>query len=471
MKYAIYPPIGIARIGNSPNEFFFGPESSNSVGSEITPNGIESPVVSWKDSAYRMKRQAARFQVFEVPDDGSLPRPAQLLEGTTIRWTARIVNKKDAVVRPAGPPPQPAAISLASGRQDRVIDSAVVTIQGANATAVKLAGTYRGGAVPLGEIRTDGEQRLVVLGGPAVSSPSTPTTPIGGDFYNNPDWHDDVGDGPVTALIQFPGQPAVSTAPAWVIVAPPDFAPAARGIVTLYDVILQTAYNAGLATAPTQTFFATDVRPLIERASSLQWVNGNPVWGKVSIDFTKLADPSATNRTTRSANAALIRSVETALQNFSLQDWQNTVLDNWESGNFDPGARPSSGSAAEIARAALDGTVGQGFFPGIEGGIILTNASLYSSPFDFRLNHGKVLPGDITALMALPWQADFLKCAGGWWPAQRPDLAPQTTGAARPWLRPTYTHAQLVQHAMQLGVITPQGATMVEMGRDPVLGS
>jgi len=33
MKYAIYPPIGLARIGNSPTEFFIGPERRGSRGS------------------------------------------------------------------------------------------------------------------------------------------------------------------------------------------------------------------------------------------------------------------------------------------------------------------------------------------------------------------------------------------------------------------------------------------------------
>ena len=34
MKYAIYPPIGLARIGNSPTEFFIGPERRGSRGTQ-----------------------------------------------------------------------------------------------------------------------------------------------------------------------------------------------------------------------------------------------------------------------------------------------------------------------------------------------------------------------------------------------------------------------------------------------------
>jgi hypothetical protein len=59
MIYRIYPPIGIARVGNSPDAFFIGPETPGSLGTEIVA-GVERPVADFKDSAFRMKRQAAR---------------------------------------------------------------------------------------------------------------------------------------------------------------------------------------------------------------------------------------------------------------------------------------------------------------------------------------------------------------------------------------------------------------------------
>ena len=128
---------------------------------------------------------------------------------------------------------------------------------------------------------------------------------------------------------------------------------------------------------------------------------------------------------------------------------------------------------AQLTRTALDATVGQGFFPGIEAGIIVTDPQLYLQPFRFRFDHAVVDAGDLTALMALPWQADFLKCNSGWWPTQRPDVAPQGSGARPPWLRPSMSHVRLVQDVMRLGVITPapSGGTVkqVEVGRDPTL--
>src|SRR5205085_8748361 len=135
---------------------------------------------------------------------------------------------------------------------------------------------------------------------------------------------------------------------------------------------------------------------------------------------------------------------------------------------------PNQAPAAIVTRAVLDGAVGQGFFPGIEAGIIVTDPALYVVPFDFRFDHAKVEPGDITALMAQPWQADFLKCSGSWWPAQRPDVAPQDNGSRLPWLRPSMNHKRLVADVMRLGVVTPAtdqagNPIVAERGRDPQL--
>lgn len=44
----IFPSIGIARVGDSPNEFFIGPES---------PLRVDAPPGGYKDSRGRVKRQ------------------------------------------------------------------------------------------------------------------------------------------------------------------------------------------------------------------------------------------------------------------------------------------------------------------------------------------------------------------------------------------------------------------------------
>jgi hypothetical protein len=473
MKYAIYPPIGLARLGNSRDAFFVGAERRGSLGTEFQANGTEREVSTFKDGLFRVKPQAARFQLFEIPDAG-LPRPAQLAAGATIVWTVRLVNKKDAIQRPVGPPEVATKPTLAAGRSDRIIDSDVQRIAGTSAAPVTLTGQYRQSAVRLGELRTDSSQRLLVIG--AEGKSSSPTgAPIGNSFYNNPDWHDDVADGPVTATVILPDGSSTSCTPAWVVVAPPDFAPGCQSVVTLYDVVLQVALDQHWIALPSRPSFIDYIRPMLERARHLRWVNNGAIWPLISGNWNDLANPSPAARAFREDNARHVRATEDQLQNFTLRDWQNKYLDRWVAGDFDPGPLPDPGPAAAITRAVLDGSVGQGFFPGIEAGIIVTDPSLYTQPFDFRLEHTKLSAGDLTALMALPWQADFLKCNSSWWPAQRPDIAPQSDGHRPPWLRPAMDHKRLAADVMKLGVVVPgQDATgqdlFVETGRDPQLG-
>ena len=139
----------------------------------------------------------------------------------------------------------------------------------------------------------------------------------------------------------------------------------------------------------------------------------------------------------RQENAGYVRDAEVLLHDFTLRPWQQQMLAQYKAGNFDPAPLTATDPAQEITRAALDGTVGQGFFPGIEAGTIVTDPAIYARPFAFRFDAAQLSAGDATALMALPWQADFLKCGSGWWPAQRPNVAPQANGARPPWLRRT----------------------------------
>src|ERR1043166_7384592 len=388
MKFAIYPPINIARLGNSPTGFFIGAETQGSPGTEISDIGEESPVSAFKDKNFRVKRQAARFRIYEFNDDGSGGRPAILPSGTKVRWSVRLVNKKDAVVRSSGPPTHPTVPAQDPSRTDRVIDSGLR--EALPSQEVSLQGTYRGTPVYLGEVRLDPNGNLLVLGGRGVSnSLSTPTLPAGapignevggGGFYNNRDWHDDTSDGPVTASIEFPDGSSQNAAGAWVIVGPPDFARASQAIVTLYDVIFQTAYSQHWVTPASTPSFARDIQPLIARASSLRWAHADPTWGQISTDWSTLSLPDATTAALRKKTRDAILHAQNAFSQFRIQIWQKEYLDKWVSGGFAndwPAGTPPAGdiSPASITRVALDGTAGQGFFPGIEGGIILSDAS------------------------------------------------------------------------------------------------
>ena len=128
----------------------------------------------------------------------------------------------------------------------------------------------------LGELQTDEQGRLIVLGGRGVSkSPSgaQPFDPADPDTFNNADdWYDDVSDGPVTAKLTVDGR-AVPVDGAWVVVAPPNYAPDVVGWRTMYDLLVDTFVGCGSMPVPSITSFTEDVLPFLARLSNLQWVN------------------------------------------------------------------------------------------------------------------------------------------------------------------------------------------------------
>jgi hypothetical protein len=85
--YRIHPGIGIARLGNSPDAFCITPEQPAGLPIDcdargnplVTPDGLnEIPVSAFKDEQGRMKRQAARFQIWAYDDESPNGRPLKL---------------------------------------------------------------------------------------------------------------------------------------------------------------------------------------------------------------------------------------------------------------------------------------------------------------------------------------------------------------------------------------------------------
>ena len=70
----------------------------------------------------------------------------------------------------------------------------------------------------------------------------------------------------------------VDADPAWVLVAPPDFAPHLENVVTLYDVVYGRAARLAdpslAVTATSRVSFTRDIYPLLRRVSMLRWVSG-----------------------------------------------------------------------------------------------------------------------------------------------------------------------------------------------------
>ena len=109
----IHPAIGIARVGNSPSEFFVGPEA---------PDLHTRPRGGYKDEAGRVKRQAARFRLFGYDDKGHVVREITASEASTT-WVVHLANRKAAWRRFEGlDPTTPWRNASVADRQSLIVD-------------------------------------------------------------------------------------------------------------------------------------------------------------------------------------------------------------------------------------------------------------------------------------------------------------------------------------------------------------
>jgi len=298
----IHPGIGIARVGNSPDGIFIGPEAPRD------PNLVAAPEGGFKDAEGRIKRQAARFRIYAYDEKGNnlgelpLGGEADFKVGRSamVQWTVHLANKKGAWYKFYTRFERPGAvrngqIPVAKGRPpdsrpDLVIDPGPRCIDGEGrpiacgsgpATARFDTGTFLGTTVPLGELRVD-DGRLVVLGGFGHSA-STNGDPIGADpveddyWANNDYWYDDISDGPVTARVMLPhGKKFAIEQPqdsAWVISAPPKYAAGINPIVSLYDVMREVALDQNWITDKQDVTYYGDIFPILSRVVGLSWVS------------------------------------------------------------------------------------------------------------------------------------------------------------------------------------------------------
>jgi hypothetical protein len=429
VRAAIHPGIGIARVGNSPDGFFIGPEVEQP--DPVPPN-------FYKDSSGALKRQAARFRIYGFDARGEVV--AELTEtNARIVWSVHLANKKAAWYNFEIALDIPEAVSSArrnagftgEQRQALEIDPGPRSIEGRGAQDPVAfdTGRFIDRAVYLGELRTDEAGRLLVLGGRGVSdTPFAHNTPY--TFANNDGWYDDVSDGPVTARVEIDGV-SVPVDPAWVVVAPPNFAPAIQSVQTLYDVLVDSYQNKFMTPVTTPSFTA-HIFPLLKQFSDTQWVNwGFHLqfgWGGPN-DFTRehylrrlstitrdhtgvtdiykdlrlqvlhlfrqqddaTGDPAkwpqihgdAAGLQSPRANLAL-----TATQYARLSAWANgTFVEDWAGEPALPGtlaSTPLANQPAALDKAALWYCSGGPFHPGCEMTWPMRTCTMYYAPFRVR---------------------------------------------------------------------------------------
>jgi hypothetical protein len=293
---SIFPKIGIARLGDSA-EYFIGPEAP---GVELDPEG------GFKDASCQVKRQAARFRIYAFDDAGAVIAELTSKNTRSIKWRASVANKKAAWHAFAGgdkafklfegslDPKDTPPLRNADWPADRraLIIKGTASVSGLNQASAPLAGPVYDFAEPiyLGELRTDDFGRLIFLGGHGISKPISDDDQFLLNHYaNNDRWCDDTSDGVIDADVTLKDGTVVPVhGRSWVIVAPPDFAPHLENLVTLYDVMEETALQHDLSwhlgASPPEKIRATvsfteEVYPILSRIVGYQWVNERPERG------------------------------------------------------------------------------------------------------------------------------------------------------------------------------------------------
>ena len=250
MRFKIHPAIGIARVGDSPDQFYLAPEQAGQLPNELNGDGTEQPIKNFKDAQGRVRRQAARFRVYgyddklkqgrelqigdEVEVTAVVEKTGQLLTGKVvdIEWTVYLANKKASWYEfkqldgehgyDSTHPLRNADITNADERQQLIIDPGPQTVSYSDKK--QRAAHFAKGQNPgytqsfppplspnpietLGEIRAiqQGQNfRLLVLGGHGNSGSYIQGfgQPVIHDYANNDGWFDDVSDGPVMARVK-----------------------------------------------------------------------------------------------------------------------------------------------------------------------------------------------------------------------------------------------------------------------------
>lgn len=359
-RFEIHPRIGVARLGNSPDEFYLAPESVGGrpiacdASGNVQLGDDGSPFVKrYKDSVGRIRRQAARFQIFEHTPSGRVARTLTDKDVERIEWTVHIANKKpiwftfsellgdlefghaNSYENQHVPRNNPDVVGEA--RQALIIDPGPRSIADPGRVVefsrYNVPADYPHGSFPpanaggesidvLGELRMDDEGRLIALGGFGNVTGSAEIT----SFRGASGYWDDISDGYVMARITLKSGETIDAEPAWLLVGSPKYAPELVNITTLHDTMYDVAvrrmgadpaiFDAHSDTSasfpshqgytPLNGFnpdyvvnFARDVRPIIERMQGYRWVADIPYLNDFAHPGFDLADASDANRANR----------------------------------------------------------------------------------------------------------------------------------------------------------------------------
>jgi hypothetical protein len=493
VSFEIHPSVGIARVGNSADAFYFGPE---------VRGGLPKPAGGFKDKSGAMAKQAARFRIFAYGPGGKIL--GEVPRGTQVEWKVSVANKKaawyessDAMDLSISQPVNRRNPSVTNDRQTLVASAMNTAGKQGRPPVALIGGPVFGNTVNFGEIFTDAEGRLVVLpgDGQGYAAPGAAIT----TFADNDGWTDNICDGPVEAVLSL-GSRRVTAKSAYVVVTPPNYGPALpAGPISLLDQVRSPLTFAGMIPYAPVTFQG-DILPILQRLVDLQWVNqgffdmtrpGKEMDWLSPRSLSRLADPGPRSRPYRTRIAGLFRnpayqasSVEqqplflgdgVSLPPTNQYSWlplttlQYLQMQAWAGGQFEPGSPPAPVSSVEqlplaerpgsLDEASLDSVLGGANHPGVETPWVLRVPSMWESAYRLRIESTTVLvrdygptltpattmgpdgpvhgvsPGDVTMWMGAPWQADAASCGSGY-------RSPNYTPPISPYL-PTFWPARV----------------------------
>lgn len=294
-RYAVHPAVGVARLGNSPDEFYLEPETIGGLPLECNADGTPTGKLTrkFKDAEGRIRRQGAQFRVYayDSNDPNDPGREVTLNDGDveSIEWTVHIANKKavwynnDQFIgnvylagdqyagadgnyypNPEIPPSPTVDAALRNWyitdepqrKKELIIDPGPRTVRRPREkqkfSRDTIPADYKFGSFPplkdkkdepidrvpyqidtLGDMMMAPSGRLIVLGGFGRAGGQIPI----GTYTGADTWYDDIADGPVWCRLKLKGQAEPIELSAWALVGSPKYAPELRSISTLDDIM------------------------------------------------------------------------------------------------------------------------------------------------------------------------------------------------------------------------------------------
>lgn len=505
--FRVHPAIGVARFGNS-EAYYLAPETMGGLavpgeptktgGLPIRP-GTESDTITsdeLRDRDGALKRQAARFRIFQYPranadkypcSGGTEIRLGSVIDGkrvVDIIWTAHIANKKAnayafngdlglALYEKANAgqlkvrnPAEGPDLNNAARLKRLIIDPGPRAIRATDHSGVKFdahtpASCWDGGTQiktltrypqsfpdrnfarlytptgkidSLGELNTDPEGRLIVLGGygracawyqqdgtpyPLQSGPTSPG--VLADLNEN-GWFDDAGDGPVSAALVFDDGSAQTVHPAWVVTAPPSHTPQCLNVVSLWDDVYDI-WIRKLNLCP-QIFadqfldnyepsFDIDIYPIFRAAAMQRWNTNLPKYaidahdavgsikasdnpgGTILAGLSYIRNPNDPNQLSSGEPLMPLLTGDVGKSFLTVTLTQYFFLAQWNNSRYRKDAPAQPGFGEFLDKTALVNCMGGGLSPGLDMTFIVRDPELYRSdwretgagPFRIRARH------------------------------------------------------------------------------------